>query len=97
MCKIVPYVQGVSVAASVYSLIAVSVDRFVHADRRQIIRCLVHRERETVRKLRVRCAVYTPANLRIYRTDTPARDGNVRREFFVFIKPLAGQPRHVSN
>ncbi|XP_015372967.1 PREDICTED: neuropeptide FF receptor 2-like [Diuraphis noxia] len=29
MCKIVPYVQGVSVAASVYSLIAVSVDRFL--------------------------------------------------------------------
>lgn len=27
MCKTVPYVQGVSVAASVYSLIAVSVDR----------------------------------------------------------------------
>ncbi|XP_026676018.1 neuropeptide SIFamide receptor-like [Diaphorina citri] len=27
MCKIVPYVQGVSVAASVYSLVAVSVDR----------------------------------------------------------------------
>ncbi|CAH0381766.1 unnamed protein product [Bemisia tabaci] len=27
MCKVVPYVQGVSVAASVYSLIAVSIDR----------------------------------------------------------------------
>jgi hypothetical protein len=27
MCKTVPYVQGVSVAASVYSLIAVSLDR----------------------------------------------------------------------
>lgn len=27
MCKTVPYIQGVSVAASVYSLIAVSVDR----------------------------------------------------------------------
>ncbi|XP_069700621.1 neuropeptide SIFamide receptor-like [Periplaneta americana] len=29
MCKTVPYVQGVSVAASVYSLIAVSLDRFL--------------------------------------------------------------------
>ncbi|XP_050436017.1 neuropeptide SIFamide receptor-like [Adelges cooleyi] len=29
MCKIVPYIQGVSVAASVYSLIAVSADRFL--------------------------------------------------------------------
>lgn len=29
MCKTVPYVQGVSVAASVYSLCAVSVDRWV--------------------------------------------------------------------
>lgn len=27
LCKLVPYVQGVSVAASVYSLVAVSVDR----------------------------------------------------------------------
>lgn len=27
MCKVVPYVQGVSVAASVYSLCAVSIDR----------------------------------------------------------------------
>lgn len=27
MCKTVPYIQGVSVAASVYSLIAVSLDR----------------------------------------------------------------------
>ncbi|CAH0559446.1 unnamed protein product [Brassicogethes aeneus] len=27
MCKTVPYIQGVSVAASVYSLIAVSMDR----------------------------------------------------------------------
>jgi len=27
MCKFVPYIQGVSVAASVYSLIAVSLDR----------------------------------------------------------------------
>ncbi|CAO1353330.1 unnamed protein product [Diamesa tonsa] len=29
MCKTVPYIQGVSVAASVYSLIAVSLDRFL--------------------------------------------------------------------
>ncbi|KAH8243797.1 hypothetical protein KR032_010206 [Drosophila birchii] len=29
MCKFVPYIQGVSVAASVYSLIAVSLDRFI--------------------------------------------------------------------
>ncbi|XP_075152797.1 SIFamide receptor [Haematobia irritans] len=29
MCKTVPYIQGVSVAASVYSLIAVSLDRFI--------------------------------------------------------------------
>lgn len=29
MCKTVPYIQGVSVAASVYSLIAVSLDRWV--------------------------------------------------------------------
>lgn len=29
MCKIVPYIQGVSVAASVYSLCAVSIDRYV--------------------------------------------------------------------
>lgn len=29
MCKTVPYVQGVSVAASIYSLIAVSLDRYV--------------------------------------------------------------------
>ncbi|XP_030373993.1 neuropeptide SIFamide receptor [Scaptodrosophila lebanonensis] len=29
MCKCVPYIQGVSVAASVYSLIAVSLDRFI--------------------------------------------------------------------
>uniref|UniRef100_A0A1A9UJU4 Uncharacterized protein n=1 Tax=Glossina austeni TaxID=7395 RepID=A0A1A9UJU4_GLOAU len=29
MCKTVPYIQGVSVAASVYSLIAVSLDRSV--------------------------------------------------------------------
>ncbi|XP_046405980.1 neuropeptide SIFamide receptor-like [Ischnura elegans] len=29
MCKTVPYVQGVSVAASVYSLIAVTLDRFL--------------------------------------------------------------------
>ncbi|XP_039285115.1 neuropeptide SIFamide receptor [Nilaparvata lugens] len=29
MCKTVPYVQGVSVAASVFSLIAVSIDRFL--------------------------------------------------------------------
>ncbi|XP_017781596.1 PREDICTED: neuropeptide SIFamide receptor-like [Nicrophorus vespilloides] len=29
MCKTVPYIQGVSVAASVYSLIAVSLDRYV--------------------------------------------------------------------
>ncbi|XP_001600098.3 neuropeptide SIFamide receptor [Nasonia vitripennis] len=29
MCKIVPYIQGVSVAASVYSLVAVSLDRFL--------------------------------------------------------------------
>ncbi|XP_050312287.1 neuropeptide SIFamide receptor-like [Anthonomus grandis grandis] len=29
MCKTVPYIQGVSVAASVYSLVAVSLDRFL--------------------------------------------------------------------
>ncbi|XP_031618626.1 neuropeptide SIFamide receptor-like [Contarinia nasturtii] len=29
MCKVVPYIQGVSVAASVYSLCAVSIDRFL--------------------------------------------------------------------
>ncbi|GBP62287.1 Neuropeptide SIFamide receptor [Eumeta japonica] len=29
MCKTVPYVQGLSVAASVYSLVAVSLDRYV--------------------------------------------------------------------
>uniref|UniRef100_A0A182QMF0 Uncharacterized protein n=1 Tax=Anopheles farauti TaxID=69004 RepID=A0A182QMF0_9DIPT len=29
MCKTVPYIQGVSVAASVYSLIAVSLDRHI--------------------------------------------------------------------
>ncbi|CAG7828248.1 unnamed protein product [Allacma fusca] len=29
MCKTVPYVQGVSVCASVYSLVAVSLDRFI--------------------------------------------------------------------
>lgn len=29
MCKVVPYIQGVSVAASVYSLCAVSIDRYV--------------------------------------------------------------------
>lgn len=27
MCKTVPYIQGLSVAASVYSLVAVSLDR----------------------------------------------------------------------
>lgn len=30
MCKAVAYIQGVSVAASVYSLVAVSLDRYVH-------------------------------------------------------------------
>lgn len=29
MCKTVAYIQGVSVAASVYSLVAVSLDRYV--------------------------------------------------------------------
>jgi len=29
MCKAVAYIQGVSVAASVYSLVAVSLDRYV--------------------------------------------------------------------
>lgn len=40
MCKAVAYIQGVSVAASVYSLVAVSLDRYV-----QLVRFLyLHRD-----------------------------------------------------
>lgn len=38
MCKTVPYIQGVSVAASVYSLIAVSLDRWVHLNKLQLMK-----------------------------------------------------------
>lgn len=75
MCKVVPYIQGVSVAASVYSLCAVSIDRYVWS---HIIESLIKLSNTTFTRLCDKLIRRVEKVLFIGKTDKFSRSHNLK-------------------
>ncbi|XP_060523643.1 neuropeptide SIFamide receptor-like [Cylas formicarius] len=91
MCKTVPYVQGVSVAASVYSLVAVSLDRFLAIW--WPLKCQITKRRARIMIVFIWCVALTTTipwalffDLVVIFTDAP----DVQLCLEVWPKPLSG-------